>query len=488
MITATSRFAFLAAACLATANLSFNLRAEDGQLVSGTESGRPIAWEGRTDLWKVEGDTIFCDVRKKPLDKNEFVVSQKEFGDFHLEGEVMVEEQSGFANGGIQFRSQRIPKSSEMKGYQADAGPGYWGNLYDESNRNRNLAAPTKEMRQANLKPGWNKISIECVGKRSRIWLNEVLMSDFTETDDKVPKSGRIGLQIHSGGELKISYRNIKIDDLSSSDLPQEAYQHGFAVSVQAWCFNRFSAYESIEKTAQTGSRCIELFNGQQISRDDKGKIGPDMSDAQIQALLAHLAKNKVKAAGMYADIPKDEAQARKLFSVAKKLGLYDLVTESVDAIDTIEKMVKEFDIHVAYHGHARNGNANYKLWDPNYVLSLVKDRDPRIGACADVGHWASSGVKPIDGIRILKGRIISLHLKDRAVIGKESEDIAGGTGVLDFAGVLRELKTQGFKGQISVEFENNWGNNVPDIAQYVGFVRGVGACLNAGALHTQEK
>ena len=59
-------------------------------------------------------------------------------------------------------------------------------------------------------------------------------------------------------------------------------------------------------------------------------------------------------------------------------------------------------------------------MWDPNYVLSVVKDRDARIGSCADTGHWVRSGLKPVDCLRILKGRIISSHLKDLNEMGPE--------------------------------------------------------------------
>ena len=49
------------------------------------------------------------------------------------------------------------------------------------------------------------------------------------------------------------------------------------------------------------------------------------------------------------------------------------------------EKLVKEYDIRVGIHNHPRQpNNPNYKVWDPNYILSLVKDRDARLGAAAD--------------------------------------------------------------------------------------------------------
>jgi sugar phosphate isomerase/epimerase len=176
--------------------------------------------------------------------------------------------------------------------------------------------------------------------------------------------------------------------------------------------------------------------------------------------------------------IPKDEAGARKVFAFAKQLDLYAITTESAESIDTIEKLVKEYDIRVGFHDHPRRPNdANYRMWDPDYLLSLVKDRDPRIGSAADTGHWARSGLRPVDCLRILKGRIISAHLKDLNEFGKvDAHDVPYGTGVNDVAGVLDELKAQGFSGNISIEYEYNWDNSMPEVAQCVGFIRGYGA------------
>jgi sugar phosphate isomerase/epimerase len=155
-------------------------------------------------------------------------------------------------------------------------------------------------------------------------------------------------------------------------------------------------------------------------------------------------------------------------------MGLYGITTEADKSIDTIEKLVKEYDIRVGFHEHASNpSNPGYKVWDPMYVAELVKDRDPRIGACADTGHWATSGLKPLECLQILKGRIISTHLKERATIGKSGPDIVYGTGVSEIGAMLDELKAQGFQGHISIEYENNWDHSVPDVAQCIGFIRG---------------
>ena len=264
-----------------------------------------------------------------------------------------------------------------------------------------------------------------------------------------------------------------------AAPIPDEYKIAGFAIGAQAYTFNRFTVMEAIEKTDQAGGRTIEFFPGQKLSKEEPTiKWDHNSPEEVVEKVKAKLAKHHIKAVNYgVVGIPKDEAQARKIFEFAKKLDLYGVTTESVDAIDTIEKMVKEFDIRVGFHEHARQpNNPNYKVWDPNYIMEVCKDRDARIGACADTGHWASSGLKPVECLRILKGRVISSHLKERMEIGKHLPDTVYGAGVSDIKGCLDELKAQGFSGHISIEYENNWDNSVPDVAQCIGFVRGWGA------------
>jgi hypothetical protein len=136
------------------------------------------------------------------------------------------------------------------------------------------------------------------------------------------------------------------------------------------------------------------------------------------------------------------------------------LNTESDKSIDTIEKLVKEYDIKVGYHDHPKRPNdESYRMWDPNYILSLVKDRDPRIGSCADTGHWVRSGLKPVDCLRILKGRIMSSHLKDLHEFSRNGHDVPYGQGKSDVPGILAEFKAQKFDGPISVGVRVQLGN-----------------------------
>jgi len=261
--------------------------------------------------------------------------------------------------------------------------------------------------------------------------------------------------------------------------IPDGCKTGGFAVGCQAYTFNRFSVMEAIEKTALTGSKVIEFYPGQKLSLEQpNAKWDHHASDEVIAQVQAQLAKHGVRAVNYGVVGAEDAAEWRQIFEFAKRLGLYAVTTERVNQLDMIEPLVKEFDIRVAIHNHPRQpNNADYKVWDPAYVLSVVKDRDARIGACADVGHWATSGIVPLDGIKLLQGRIVSGHLKDRTAIGKSTEDVPFGSGISNFKGILDELKRQGFDGNLSVEYETKWDNSVPDVAQCIGYFRGYATC-----------
>jgi sugar phosphate isomerase/epimerase len=283
---------------------------------------------------------------------------------------------------------------------------------------------------------------------------------------------------LKSSSALVVAATLLSVSPTLAGSIPDEYRIAGFAVGCQAYTFNRFTVFEAIEKTDQAGGRIIEFYPGQKLSPEERDiSWNHNASDEVIDKVKAKLAKHKIKAVNYGVVGGRDEVEWRKIFEFAKRLDLYGITTEDVAKLDIIEKLVKEFDIRVGIHEHAKNPrNPNYKIWDPEYVLSLVKDRDSRMGACADTGHWASSGLKPIDCLRILKGRIISTHLKDRAAIGSHLPDQIFGQGVSDIKGCLDELKAQGFVGNISIEYENNWEHSVPDVAQCIGFIRGWGA------------
>ena len=271
---------------------------------------------------------------------------------------------------------------------------------------------------------------------------------------------------------------------LSAGPIPEEFKQNGFAIGCQAYSFNRYSVMEAIEKTAEAGGKVIEFYPGQKLTKEDPKVVwNHNASDEVIAKVETKLKEHGVKAVnygvvGVGGGKTEAEAQAewRKIFEFAKRLGLYGITTEDVTRLDIIEPLVKEFDIRVGIHDHPRRvEDPKYRVWDPHYIIEITKNRDPRIGACADTGHWQTSGLDPLYCIKVLKGRVISSHLKDKTEIGSGQHDVPYGTGVGRIGKVLDELKKQGFEGNISVEYEYNWEHSVPEIKQCIDFVKAHG-------------
>lgn len=174
----------------------------DGKQLSG--------WDGDTTVFRVDDEAIIGGQLKEKIPHNYFLATAEEFSDFELRLEFKLVGQD--TNAGIQLRSQRIPDHHEMIGYQADLGQNYWGALYDESRRNKILASPVEEKLQKVLKPTeWNQYRILCEGRRIQLWINDFQTVDYVESDESIPQSGQIALQIHGGPPGEAHYRNIRI-------------------------------------------------------------------------------------------------------------------------------------------------------------------------------------------------------------------------------------------------------------------------------------
>jgi hypothetical protein len=182
------------------------IRLFDGMTLTG--------WEGDPTWFRIADGAIIAGRLDRPIPQNEFLCTTREFGDFELRLKVRLV--AGQGNGGIQFRSQRVPNSREMAGYQADLADGYWGGLYDESRRAKFLGRRVEEAALKRvLKPGdWNDYVIRAEGPRVRLWLNGLLTTDFTETDAAIPRTGRIGVQIHGGPPAEAWYKDLEINEL----------------------------------------------------------------------------------------------------------------------------------------------------------------------------------------------------------------------------------------------------------------------------------
>jgi sugar phosphate isomerase/epimerase len=241
--------------------------------------------------------------------------------------------------------------------------------------------------------------------------------------------------------------------------------EEDWRLCVQAYTFKKFTLFEAIDKTASLGLKCIETYRKQPLSPEQPDVIFNHTSPPEVRKAV----REKLKQAGVklvnygVIKLPNDEKEARQVFDFAK------------DALNLVERLCEEYGIKVAIHNHP----APSQYWNPDTVLQACRGRSKLIGVCADTGHWMRSGVNPVEALKKLEGRIISLHFKDLNKFGtRKAHDVVWGTGKADVKALLTELKRQNFKGVFSIEYEYNWEDSVPEIRQSIEYFNKVAAQL----------
>ena len=243
----------------------------------------------------------------------------------------------------------------------------------------------------------------------------------------------------------------------STPRIASAAVDHDYKLGIQLYSLREFDVDKAIKHASDLGFKQVELYGGM---------LPTNAPMKQIQE-----TRKKVTDLGMSISahgvnrFTKDAAANRRLFEFAKTLGIPTITADpDPDSFENLNELVKEFDIRVAIHNHGPGHRYN-KASD---VLNAIDGYDVRIGACADLGHYIRSGQRATEVIRLLKGRLYGIHLKDFAEMKKKTQGVILGKGHLDVEGVFLALKATGFPddGAISLEYEENPKDPINDIRQ----------------------
>ena len=165
--------------------------------------------------------------------------------------------------------------------------------------------------------------------------------------------------------------------------------------------------------------------------------------------------------------VPGKSEEWQREFAFAKTMKLEYISCEpALEDWDLVESLARKTGIKVSVHNHPKPS----AYWNPMNLLKAINGRSRLAGSCADVGHWLRCGLMPVECMRVLDGRIVSLHFKD-IVDGGDPEamhDTVWGEGIIKTPSLLRELKRQKFKGWFAIEYEYNWDNSMPEIKKSI--------------------
>jgi sugar phosphate isomerase/epimerase len=163
----------------------------------------------------------------------------------------------------------------------------------------------------------------------------------------------------------------------------------------------------------------------------------------------------------------------RKNFEYAKAAGVKVMVAGDPTPADlpAIEKLVKEFDIRFALHNHGPED----KLWpSPLTVLEAVKNMDPRMGCCIDVGHTMRTGTNVVDAIKKVGPRLFDVHMKDLAKADSKESQVAVGAGIMPVREIFQTLINIKYAGNVDLEYEIFPDNPMPGVIESISYMRGV--------------
>ena len=173
----------------------------------------------------------------------------------------------------------------------------------------------------------------------------------------------------------------------------------------------------------------------------------------------------------------KSEAEVDAAFEYARKAGMNMIIgVPQHEMLPYAGKKVKEYNIRLAIHNHGP-GDLVYPSCESAYVL--IKNMDPRMGLCLDIGHTQRIGRDPSADLNDYFDRIFEIHMKDVTSSDSNGKAIEVGRGVIDVSGFLKTILKKKFSGIVSFEYEKEDKDPVPGLAESMGYVKGVLAIIN---------
>ena len=216
-------------------------------------------------------------------------------------------------------------------------------------------------------------------------------------------------------------------------------------------------------------------------AKDVKDHLPMD-PQAEAKALADYAAAGiKLHAAGVIYFEKDEDEDIRSKFEYCKRAGVSVIVAgdPSLQTLPRIEKFVKQYDIRIAIHNHGPED----KLWpSPLDILKAVKNMDPRIGCCIDVGHTVRAGTDVVQAIHEVGPRLFNVHMKDLTDFHNKESQVAVGDGMMPVRAMFEALISTKYQGFVDLEYEVHADDPMPGVATSFAYMRGVLAGMGYAA------
>jgi sugar phosphate isomerase/epimerase len=237
-------------------------------------------------------------------------------------------------------------------------------------------------------------------------------------------------------------------------------------LGLASYTFRNFTRNQMIPCMKQLGVTALN-------PKDVKDHLPMDPA-AEAAAMADYAAAGITLHAAGVIYFPKDEDDdIRSKFEYAKRAGINVIVAgdPAPTTLPRIEKFVKQYDIRVAIHNH---GPEDKVFPSPLDVLKAVKDMDPRMGCCIDIGHAVRAGCDIVEAIHIIGPRLFNMHAKDLTDFHSKESQVAVGKGSMPIREIFAALIQTSYKGFVDLEYEVHGDDPMPGVIESFAYMRGV--------------
>ena len=248
-----------------------------------------------------------------------------------------------------------------------------------------------------------------------------------------------------------------------NSTIKPDAKEEPFHLGMAGFTFRHFDIDQTLDfmQKLDVHYLCIKDFH-----------LPLDSTNEQIAAFHQKLAEYGVTGYGVGPIYMKSEAEVDRAFQYTQRVGVKILVgVPSYELLDYVEQKVRQYDIRLAIHLHG----PDMPLYpDATDIWKNVKDRDPRMGMCLDIGHNLRYGSDSLRDLKKYHTRVFDMHMKDVTGNTKANHSVEVGRGVIDFAQYVRIMRKVKYTGSVSLEYEKDMKTPFNGIAESVGYFRGI--------------
>jgi type 1 glutamine amidotransferase/sugar phosphate isomerase/epimerase len=250
---------------------------------------------------------------------------------------------------------------------------------------------------------------------------------------------------------------------LTASVLAQEKL--GWRLGLTAHSFKDKTLFETIDEAAELGIWHLDGLNVQKVSATIDKDFDYKLTKGELLAVRNKLLEKGVAMTNYYIhDIPADEKICEQIFEFGRLMGIETFIAEpKPEALEMIDIHCQKYKIKLAIHNHGAEISPVY--WDPEKLIKTIGNRSSWIGACADIGYWQRNGIDPMEAVKLLDKRLITIQVHDLDVASKNGHDVPWGTGKSNLTELFRLIAELDIKPSLmGLEYSYNWGNSLSDI------------------------